>query len=125
ASQAFHLQLSGIADDVANVAMNLDAGSFLLDVDPPVFLAPATGYAHRYSLMPGHDVVAVPSPAVSGAAYVQICLENDCRVSDGGIASFPVRADAGEGSHALSFRAFDEVGNLASVFDAVTFDFTA
>lgn len=125
ASATFLLRLEGLGDDVANASGALDAGSFLLDADPPVFLAHDAGYPRRYSRQPGHDVVVLPARPVAGAERVEVCLDSACVEADGGPALFPVSGSASEGGHAVSWRAFDAVGNSAISLDTVTFDFTA
>jgi hypothetical protein len=127
-SQTFALRLEAIADEVANAAGSLDAGAFVLDSDPPQFTGAGsdTDYARTYSHVPGYDVVSVPTPETTGATRTEICLDQTCQdVADGAQAEFAVEPNALEGTHQLITRAFDEVGNVATRFGAVTYDFTA
>lgn len=124
-SDTFTMRMSAVADEVANSPGVLDSGTFVLDADPPLFLPSDAGFPHRYSRQPGFDTVVVRAPPVSGATRVEICLEANCRDSDGGWAAFRLLPGDTEGNHPLVMRAIDAVGNSTVLFDAVTYDFTS
>jgi hypothetical protein len=127
-SQIFAMRLEAIADEVANAAGAIDAGAFVLDADPPKFTSSGSdnNYPRSFSHVPGFDLVMVPAPETAGATRMEICLDQTCAdVVANSEAVFPVDPNAIEGTHQLITRAFDEVGNVATRFDAVTYDFTA